>query len=115
LFQFWELALAFCGAFSFINNLLCKTNKKFVDILLGGFMQIADIWSCNIKTIQMENTRKVEGRTSAKAKEEFLHTLKSHNKTQSYLINLLVDAFNAQPIECVCALERMKGTKTWNK
>jgi hypothetical protein len=63
----------------------------------------------------MENTRKVEGRTSAKAKEEFLQTLKSHNKTQSYLINLLVDAFNAQPIECVVALERMKGTKTWSK
>jgi hypothetical protein len=53
--------------------------------------------------------------TTSKAKEQFLETLKSHNKTQSYLINLLVDAFNAQPIECVCALERMKGTKVWNK
>ena len=52
-------------------------------------------------------------RTSEKAKNEFLNTLKDHGKNQSYLINLLVDAYNAQPLECLIALERMKASKSW--
>lgn len=61
----------------------------------------------------MKKDKTIEVRTSTKAKEKFIETCKSHDKTQSYLVNLLIDAFNAQPLQCIHALERMKASKTW--
>ncbi len=62
----------------------------------------------------MEKNKTIEARTSEKAKQAFIETLSSHGKSQSYLINLLVDAYIAQPLECLIALERMKASKKWN-
>jgi len=61
----------------------------------------------------MEKNKTIEARTSEKAKKEFIATLSKHNKTQSYLVNLLVDAYIAKPLECLVALERMKASKLW--
>ena len=52
-------------------------------------------------------------RTTEKAKQQFLNTLASHGKSQTYVINLLLDAYNAKPLECIVALERMKASKIW--
>ena len=60
-----------------------------------------------------ERDENINVRTTVKAKQEFLKQLQSHSKSQTYVVNLLIDAFIAQPIECVCALERMKGSRKW--
>ena len=61
----------------------------------------------------MEKNKTIEARTSEKAKAAFIKTLKAHDKTQSYLVNLLVDAYTAEPLKCIIALEEMKASKLW--
>ena len=61
-----------------------------------------------------EKDENINIRTTEKAKKEFLQTLLSHGKNQTYIVNLLIDAYNAKPLECIIALERMKASKIWN-
>jgi hypothetical protein len=61
----------------------------------------------------MKKDKMIEVRTSTKAKEKFIETCKSHDKTQSYLVNLLIDAFIAEPIDTVVKLEKLKASNLW--
>ncbi len=56
-----------------------------------------------------ENKEKlIVARTTKKCKETFEQTAKEHGKTPSYLINLLMDAYNKAPLKTLVNLEHNK-------
>jgi len=47
-------------------------------------------------------------RTTEKSKTTFSKTLSNNGKTQSYIINLLIDAYNKAPLQTLISLEQLK-------